>query len=173
MCAANNSPLVESNSFKKNTSESSTFRYQNRSTSFPSKSKPSHVGKQNNTPKQSGSAQKPGESRNAKRARWAKRSRPVAKPVVHRGPEKEYLCECHNEPARKTRAGTKETVKDHDSGKMKETPKGLGKWKCATTGKTTKVTPRKPQPKVVTVDMSAVEQRVVAELSTNATHSSN
>ncbi len=49
---------------------------------------------------------------------------------------------------------------------MKDKFLGLGKWKCATTGKKCKVTPRKPQPKetVVTVDMSKVEQGVISGL---------
>ena len=104
--------------------------------------------------KSSGNAQqKPSEpSRNAKRARWAKKSKPVAKLSIKRGPEKEYLCECHSEPARKPKAGMKESVKDAETGKVKDKPKGLGKWRCATTGKIAKVTPRKPAPKEI-VDM--------------------
>jgi hypothetical protein len=88
------------------------------------------------------SAQQPSQTRNEKRARWAKKNRPVAKPVVSRGPAKEYLCECHKEPARKPRAGTKVATQDPETKKVKDTAQGLGKWHCATTGKITKVTPR-------------------------------
>ena len=100
--------------------------------------------------KHSSSAQKPNQpSRNEKRARWAKKSKPVAKPVVKRGPVYEYLCECHSEPAKKPAAGTKVVKQDPESKKMKDTFLGLGKWRCATTGKRCKVTPRKPAPKAV------------------------
>jgi hypothetical protein len=89
-----------------------------------------------------------GESRNEKRRRWAKKNKPQQKSLAPRkGPEKEYLCACHSEPARKPVTGMKEVSKDFDSGKMKENSKGLGKWRCTTSGKITKVTPRKPAPK--------------------------
>ncbi len=104
------------------------------------------------------------QSRNAKRARWAKKSRPVAKPSIQRGPEFEYLCTCHNEAARKPRAGQKDVVKDPESGKLKDKPKGLGKWRCAVTNKIAKVSPRKPAPKVVKVDMVAAEQGIISSL---------
>lgn len=123
--------------------------------SNPRKNKPSHEGKNAYMSRQQGNSalpQKPkpnGSSRNEKRARWAKKNRPVPKPVVKQGPAKEYACVCHGEPATKPRAATKFTVKDHDSGKLKETPSGLGHWHCSVTRKGCKVTPRKPQPKVV------------------------
>lgn len=93
------------------------------------------------------------ENRNAKRARWAKKSKPVVKPVAPRkGPEKEYISACCSVPARKPRAGQKESSKDPESGKLKTIPKGLGHWRCGGCGKATKVTPRKPQgTEVVTV----------------------
>lgn len=91
------------------------------------------------------------QSRQEKRRRWAKKQKPLAKPVTPRGPEKEYLCTCHNEPARKPKAAQKEISKDPESGKMKEITKGLGHWHCATTGKSTKVTPRKAEPKTAVV----------------------
>ena len=111
----------------------------------------SSAGKQTAKPtvqKSSGSAQKPNEpSRNQKRARWAKKAKPVAKPIVRKGPEKEYISVCCSVPARKPRAGMKETVKDPETGKMKDKPKGLGHWRCTACGKVAKVTPRKPEPK--------------------------
>lgn len=99
----------------------------------------------------SSSAQKPNQqSRNEKRARWAKKNKPTAKrPAAPRGPVKEYLCDCHGEPARKPRAGTKVAVQDPESKKMKDKFLGLGKWRCATTGKRCKVTPQAPKPKEV------------------------
>jgi hypothetical protein len=48
-------------------------------------------------------------------------------------------------PATKPAAGLMESVKDPDSGKMKNQPKGLGKWRCTGCKKITAVTPRKPQ----------------------------
>lgn len=95
------------------------------------------------------------QSRNAKRARWAKKSRPVAKPRIQRGPEKEYICACHGEPARKPRAGQKDVIKDPESGKMKDKSKGLGHWRCNVTNKSTKVSPRKPAPKEAPVVVTA------------------
>lgn len=107
--------------------------------------------------KSSASAQIPhDETRNEKRARWAKKSKPAVKPIVRKGPVNEYLCECHNEPARKPHAAQADMVKDADSGKLKSKPKGLGKWRCATTGKITKVRPQRPAPKVLTT-AAAVE----------------
>jgi succinate dehydrogenase/fumarate reductase-like Fe-S protein len=44
-------------------------------------------------------------------------------------------------------AGQKEMTKDAETGKMKDKPKGLGKWRCTACGKVAKVTPRKPEPK--------------------------
>src|ERR1017187_3352169 len=112
----------------------------------------SSAGKQTAKPtvqKSSGSAQqKPNEpSRNQKRARWAKKAKPVAKPVLQRGPVHEYISACCSAPSRKPRAGMKETVKDPESGKTKDKPKGLGHWRCTACGKVAKVTPRKPEPK--------------------------
>ena len=142
MCAAQNTSTTKQE-------QSSTTGNQ---TSNPKKSKPSHGGKNAYMSRQQGnSAQKPKnvQTRNEKRARWAKRNRPVPKPVIKRGPIHEYACTCHGEPATKPSAGMKEVVKDHDSGKMKDTTKGLGKWRCSVTRKVCKVTVRKPQPKVV------------------------
>ncbi len=95
--------------------------------------------------KSSGSAQSPNQqTRNEKRARWAKKNKPVAKKpaAAPRGPVKEYLCECHGEPAKKPRAGTKVAAQDPESKKVKDKFLGLGKWRCATTAKRTKVTPQ-------------------------------
>ena len=111
----------------------------------------SSAGKQTAKPtvqKSSGSAQKPNEpSRNQKRARWAKKAKPVAKPIVQRGPVHEYISACCSAPSRKPRAGMKESVKDPETGKTKDKPKGLGHWRCTACGKVAKVTPRKPAPK--------------------------
>ena len=94
----------------------------------------SSAGKQTAEPtvqKSSGSAQqKPKQSRDEKRKTWAKKSKPVAKPLVRKGPEKEYISTCCSVPARKPKAGMKEMVKDAESGKTKDKAKGLGKWRC-------------------------------------------
>lgn len=57
----------------------------------------------------------------------------------------------------------KESVKNAETGKFKDEPKGLGHWRCSGCRKGCKVTPRKPV-KVVAVDMAAVEAKVVASL---------
>ena len=116
---------------------------------------PKNSSSQNKKPKQS-SQSKPkfntgrtsgkGESRNEKRARWAKKSKPAVKPVVKRGPVKEYTSACCSALATKPAAGAKESFKDPESGKSKDKAKGLGKWRCTTCHKVTKVTPRKPEP---------------------------
>ena len=126
------------------TSSTSTSKSPVTSTSTQRPNQNSQGSKKQFTKNSSG---KNGSSRNEKRARWAKRNRPVPKPVVKRGPAHEYPCVCHGEPATKPSAGMKEVVKDHDSGKMKDTTKGLGKWRCSVTRKVCKVTVRKPQPK--------------------------
>jgi hypothetical protein len=91
-----------------------------------------------------GTSQGPKQSRDQKRKNWAKKNVPKAKPVAPPKPNvKEYLCECHSEPARKLRAGQQEMHKDAETGKIKSVPRGLGKWKCSVTGRSTKVTPRK------------------------------
>ena len=92
------------------------------------------------------SAGKPS-SRDEKRKRWAKRSKPQQKSVAYRkGPEKEYISACCSVPARKPPAGQKESMKDPETGKTKDKPKGLGHWRCGACGKSCKVTPRKPEP---------------------------
>ena len=112
----------------------------------------SSAGKQTAEPtvqKSSGSAQqKPKQSRDEKRKNWAKKSKPVAKPIAPRRENAyEYISACCSVPARKPRAGMKESVKDPETGKTKDKPKGLGKWRCTACGKIAKVTPRKPEPK--------------------------
>jgi hypothetical protein len=87
------------------------------------------------------------ENRNAKRKRWAKKNRPAPKSITPRGPSKEYISACCSLPARKPAAGMKSMGKDPETGKMKETRKGLGHWRCSGCSKPTKVTPRKPEPK--------------------------
>ena len=138
MCAQPNSPPVTSN---QSNEKLSVNQNSNRS-----KNKHSRGEKRNSTPQQSGSAQKPNnESRNAKRARWAKKMRPQQKPVVHKGPEHEYISACCLVPARKPRAGAKVDVRDPETGRTKSQPKGLGHWRCGQCGKVCKVTPRKPE----------------------------
>lgn len=147
MCAQPNSPNVtkQASTVPTSTSQASKNQSMNRN---QKRNKHSRGEKRNSTPQQSGSAQKPNnESRNAKRARWAKRSKPVAKPSVKRGPEKEYISACCSVPARKPKAGAKEVAKDAETGKMKDKAKGLGHWRCGQCGKACKVTPRKPETK--------------------------
>ena len=143
MCAAPNSTTVptSSTSATKPVPKWLKMKQQNKSSAGKQTAKPT-------VQKSSGSAQKPhDETRNSKRARWAKKAKPVAKPIVRKGPEKEYISACCSVPARKPRAGMKETVKDPESGKTKDKPKGLGHWRCTACGKVAKVTPRKPEPK--------------------------
>ena len=102
-----------------------------------------------------GAAQKPvNESRDQKRKRWAKQNKPKQKPVTPKADAKEYISACCSVPARKPRAGAKEAVKDADSGKTKDKAKGLGHWRCSGCSKACKVTPRKPEPVVVTLQNS-------------------
>jgi len=180
MCAAQNSlisiPTSQGSTPQVSTQQTTTPQVRN-----PKRNKHSHGGKQSNTPKQSNSAQKPsGESRNAKRTRWAKKSRPVAKSITKKIVY-EYISKCCGMPASKPRCGTKEVVKDPDSGKMKDKAKGLGHWRCSGCKKVCSVIPRKPVVKevvspaspvgatIVVVDMGAVEQRVLTSLSQEVT----
>lgn len=136
MCAAPNSSTQQP-------SASSTMP----STTDQKRNKPLHGGKNTFTNKQQGSSAKPnGPTRNEKRARWAKKSKPAVKPAVKRGPVKEYTSACCSALATKPAAGAKESFKDPESGKSKDKAKGLGKWRCTTCHKVTKVTPRKPEP---------------------------
>jgi hypothetical protein len=107
----------------------------------------SHGPNSANSTTPNSSASKPKRSRDEKRRSWAKKNVPKAKPSVRKAPEREYLCECHGEPARKPAAGQKTMTKDAETGKTRNEPKGLGKWKCAQTGKTTKVTVGKFAPR--------------------------
>src|SRR5208337_3237529 len=138
MCAAPNSTLPKKSSTTQDSKPEPAWlkmKQQNRS-SAEKNAKP--------IAKSSSSAQKPSDqSRSAKRARWAKKSKPVAKPVVKRGPEREYVSACCSLPARKPAAGAKEVAKDAETGKMKDKSKGLGHWHCSGCGKGCKVTPRK------------------------------
>ena len=155
MCAAPNSSTQQP-------SASSTMP----STTNQKRNKPLHGGKNTFTNKQQGSSAKPnGPTRNEKRARWAKKSRPVAKPIVKRGPAKEYISLCCNLPAQKPVAGEKVSMKDAESGKMKTLPKGLGKLRCSGCHKISKVSVHKSEPKIVVVDMAKIEQRTVEGLS--------
>jgi hypothetical protein len=109
------------------------------------------TGSTSNSSSQTGS-----QSRNEKRKRWAKKNRPAAKPVVRRGPVKEYISACCSLPATKPATAEKQMGKDPESGKLKEQRKGLGHWCCSGCGKPAKVTPRTP------VKTVAVEVPVVA-----------
>ena len=117
-------------------------------------------------PSLSSAQQKPSEgTRNEKRARWAKKSQPVARPVaVKRGPVREYVSVCCSAPATKPPCGTKTPTKDPDSGKMKDKASGLGHFRCSQCRKACKVKPQAPAPKVVVVNMAAIEARVAASL---------
>ena len=98
----------------------------------------------------SGSAQqKPNQgTREEKRKRWAKKAVPKQKPVaIRRENAFEYISACCSAPARKPKAGMKEAVRDPETGKTKDKPKGLGHWRCGACGKVAKVSPRKPTPK--------------------------
>lgn len=146
MCAAPNSPRVTSNQ----SNEKSTTKPEPKWMTMKKQNKSSAGKTAKPIVKPSSSAQKPNEpSRNQKRARWAKQSKPVAKPAVKRGPEKEYISACCSAPATKPPCGQKESVKDPDSGKMKDKPKGLGHFRCSQCRKVAKVTPRKPAAAVV------------------------
>src|ERR1035441_1646821 len=141
MCAAPNSTTNLSTIATKPVPKWLKMKQQNKSSAGKQTAKPT-------VQKSSGSAQKPhDETRNSKRARWAKKAKPVAKPIVRKGPEREYISACCSVPARKPRAGMKEPVKDPESGKTKDKPKGLGHWRCTACGKVAKVTPRKPESK--------------------------
>lgn len=106
--------------------------------------KPSHTSATSHTPKAGPKGGKK-QTRNEKRRRWAKKHKVAAKPVVKRGPTKEYVTKCCSALGRKPAAGEKSMAKDPESGKTVSTPKGLGKWRCSQCGKPAKVTPRKPQ----------------------------
>ena len=149
MCAASNSTKTQKSIAVSSTPSTATkpvpkwlkMKQQNKSSAGKQTAKP--IAKQS-----SGSAQKPNEpSRNQKRARWAKKAVPKQKPSVRKEPLHEYITACCSVPARKPVAGQKEMTKDAETGKMKDKPKGLGKWRCTACGKVAKVTPRKPEPK--------------------------
>lgn len=78
------------------------------------------------------------------------------------------MCVCHGEVARKPKAGQKEVAKDPESGKMKDTTKGLGHWRCSVTNKGAKVTPRTPELKTKgnTVNLSCPDIIYPAKLQT-------
>lgn len=168
MCAAPNSPMPTSMQSNEKSSKPSTkpipkwlkMKQQNKSSAGKQTAKP--IAKQS-----SGSAQsKPSEgTRDEKRKRWAKKSKPVARPVaVKRGPVREYVSVCCSAPAQKPPCGTKTPTKDPDSGKMKDKASGLGHFRCSQCRKACKVKPQAPAPKVVVVNMAAIEARVAASL---------
>lgn len=136
MAQETNSTNTSKNS-KKNPSKPH-FKQQSTASSFPSK-KPTQVTSHS---QKGGAGRK--QTRDEKRKRWAKKHKVAAKPVVVRGPVKEYITACCSLPGRKPRAAQKEMAKDPESGKMKETVKGLGHWRCSGCGKLAKVTSCKP-----------------------------
>ena len=146
MCAASNSPTPSSINSNKNSSIGSKPEPKWLQMKKPNKSSADKTAKPI-VKKSSGSAQqKPSEgTRNEKRARWAKKAVPKQKPVAP-GRENafEYISACCSLPARKPKAGQKEAVKDPETGRSKDKPKGLGKWRCGNCGKICKVVPRKP-----------------------------
>ena len=101
----------------------------------------------------SGSAQKPSnESRSVKRTRWAKKAVPKQKPVVKRGPVREYVSVCCSAPATKPPCGTKVVNIDPETGKpaKKDKATGLGHFRCSQCHKACKVKPQAPTAKVAT-----------------------
>ena len=135
-------------------------------TSNPNRSKPSHGGKNAYMSRQQGnSAQKPQQNREQKRKNWAKRSKPVAKPSVRVGPVKVYTSVCCSLPAQKPRAGAVDAVKDPETGKTKDKPKGLGHWHCSGCHKACKVTVGKPEAKeTFGAKLIAAADSVIAEV---------
>ena len=130
------------------TTVSGSLTLQPQQSSTNKKSKPSshgaHKGVHTRTTSNSSSQKPNDQSRNAKRARWAKSNRPKAKPVVQNVPTREYISVCCKVQARKPAAGQKEMHKDAETGKSKNVPKGLGKWRCGQCGKPCKVTVQVP-----------------------------
>jgi hypothetical protein len=110
---------------------------------------------QNGKPQGSGKQQfGKGKSRYAAKKNRRGPAKPFRKPL---GPVKEYISSCCSLPAIKPRAGAKESVKNPETGKVKEQPKGLGHWRCTGCRKSTKVTPRKP----VVVEATPVQETPV------------
>ena len=108
---------------------------------------------------------KPQQSREQKRKNWAKRSKPVAKPSVRVGPVKVYTSVCCSLPAQKPRAGAVDAVKDPETGKTKDKPKGLGHWHCSGCHRACKVTVGKPEAKeTFDAKLIAAADLVIAEV---------
>lgn len=82
------------------------------------------------------------------KSRYAKKHHGTSQAIPKRMPSVEYISSCCNLPAHKPSCDRKDQVQDPESRKIKEVPKGLGKWKCPC-GKKCKVVPRKIQPVVV------------------------
>ena len=109
--------------------------------------------------------QKPQQSREQKRKNWAKRSKPVAKPSVRVGSVKAYTSVCCSLPAQKPRAGAVDAVKDPETGKTKDKPKGLGHWHCSGCHRACKVTVGKPEAKeTFGAKLIAAADSVIAEV---------
>ena len=82
--------------------------------------------------------------------RTQKQSQKRTTSVPRRGPVFLYVSSCCSLPARKPIAAVKVFTLNPDSGKSKETPKGLGHWKCSGCGKSCKVTRTRPTLETVT-----------------------
>ena len=150
MCATQSStsqatPLASTSTATKKEPKWMTMKKQNKSSAGKT-AKP--IAKQS-----SGSAQKPNnESRSVKRARWAKKAVPKQKPVVKRGPVREYISVCCSAPATKPPCGTKVVNIDPETGKpaKKDKATGLGHFRCSQCHKACKVKPQAPTAKVAT-----------------------
>jgi hypothetical protein len=78
---------------------------------------------------------------NNKKRFGTQKRKPAAVPV---GPAKQYLSVCCGAAATKPRCGTKVTVQDPESHKMKDKPLGLGHFRCSVCKKVCKVTVHAP-----------------------------
>ena len=79
--------------------------------------------------------------------RTQKQSQKSTTSVPRRGPVFLYVSSCCSLPARKPIAAVKVFTLNPDSGKSKETPKGLGKWRCTGCNKRCIVTRTKTEVK--------------------------
>jgi len=57
-----------------------------------------------------------------------------------------------------------DAVKDPETGKTKDKPKGLGKWRCSACSKVCKVTVHKPAPKEIVDAVRAITNANVAPI---------
>jgi hypothetical protein len=76
-----------------------------------------------------------------------------------------YTSVCCSAPAQKPRAGAVDAVKDPETGKTKDKPKGLGHWHCSGCHKACKVTVGKPEAKeTFGTKLIAAADSVIAEV---------